>query len=154
MITQMPENWREILAKNIIEERTRLNLLQKELANKVGLKDASAISVWENGKGRFNIDILVALCGIFGRTPNDMMYSYLIGESPPPTRPPERPPSGENTEGVVQESGGVARAAPLAQNKGDDLKEMRRQMLEMMMKLENLDGAERDEREKREEFAS
>jgi transcriptional regulator with XRE-family HTH domain len=129
----------DLLPSNILFERMRLKLTQRALAKELGFKGVGTVTFWESGKFEPPLATFLKLCKFFGRTPNEMLTSDLRTLSPPP-HPPERPPSGENTEGVLQESGGVARAAPLPQNKGDDLKEMRRQMLDIMIKIESMDS--------------
>jgi transcriptional regulator with XRE-family HTH domain len=86
MNTILKEKWRENLAKNILLERKRLNLSQIALAKKLGAKEGSTVSFWENGKGEFNIGTLMKLCFEFNRLPNDLLMSVLGDSNPPPKK--------------------------------------------------------------------
>lgn len=153
----LPKNWREILAKNILGERLRLKYSQKKLLDRLNdldipLTNVGTISVWENGKGRFNLDIIDALCRIFNRLPNEMMYEDLS------QKPPEPPPrNGKryalNTEGVGEPAakeeeeliiemdvGGAISANESPPIKKEDIKKMRQDLLKMMQKLETIDS--------------
>lgn len=60
------------IGKNIKELRTLNKLTQTQLAEKLGTTQ-DTISLWELGKSKPDVDSLVALCGIFKVTPNDLL---------------------------------------------------------------------------------
>lgn len=142
-----PENWREIVARNILTERERLNLNQRQLSEKMGKKDPTTISKWENAEGTFNLDVLIGLCRLFGRTPNELLCEDLIYKPPQP--PPKK---GKHTEGGEElqrhvekelqemDAGGVSMASesPPPKAEKEEIHAMKKQMLEMMMKLEEM----------------
>jgi transcriptional regulator with XRE-family HTH domain len=159
-------DWRKTIAKNILFEREKLNLNQKQLAEHIGKKDSTTISHWENAKGTFNLDVLMTLCELFGKTPNQMLCEDLTTDSSPngsPPRPLHR--SGANGKGIspppvaqtalVLDVGGVSKAteSPPLSTAGDRLeatgdspptskkvKDMERKLLEMMLELQDLKG--------------
>lgn len=55
---------REEIAKNLIYYRKKAGLTQKELADKLGVKN-SAVSNWEQGLNSIDIDTLMKVCEIF-----------------------------------------------------------------------------------------
>lgn len=122
--------------------RMSRGLILEELGAVIG-KGKSQISQYESGINEPPMSIARQLARYFNLTLDELFERDIRpNNSSPPPRPPERPPQeGENTEGPITESRGVARAEPLPQNKGDDLKEMRKQMLDMMLKIESLDSA-------------
>ncbi len=66
---------RDEIAKNLLYYRKKCNLTQKELAEKLGVKN-SAVSNWENGLNSIDIDTLHLACNVFGVTVNDMYGIY------------------------------------------------------------------------------
>lgn len=72
---------REEIAKNLLFYRKKSGLTQKQLAEKLGVKNSS-VSNWENGVNSIDIETLYNACGIFGVTLNEMygMYSSNQGE--------------------------------------------------------------------------
>lgn len=64
----------EEIGKNILNERKRLGLTQKELGEKIGLV-GKQISAYEKGKPTPPIDVMFKLCEVF-----DCDLGYLLGE--------------------------------------------------------------------------
>lgn len=63
---------RDNITRSITENRKRLGLSQKELAEKLGVKNTS-VSSWERGANAPDIEIIFELCKIFG-IPISEMY--------------------------------------------------------------------------------
>lgn len=63
--------YRDNIQKNIIRKRNELNLTQKELADKLGLK-LTTISSWERGVSSPDIETLIMLCDIFNMSLSEM----------------------------------------------------------------------------------
>lgn len=59
------------IAKNLLYYRKKAGLTQKQLAEKLGVRN-SAVSNWESGNNSIDIDTLFAACDVFGVTINDM----------------------------------------------------------------------------------
>lgn len=69
------------IAKNLLYYRKRAGLTQKQLAEKLGVKN-TAVSNWESGNNSIDIDTLFAACAVFGVTINDMYgQSYAPSQS-------------------------------------------------------------------------
>lgn len=66
---------KEEIAKNILKYRTSKGMTQKELAEKLGVKNTS-VSNWENGNNSIDIDTLLKACEILGVTITDMYGAY------------------------------------------------------------------------------
>ncbi len=62
----------EVIGKFISEQRKKLNLTQKELADKLNIT-SQAISKWENGRGIPDIEMLKTLSDIFGVDINSIL---------------------------------------------------------------------------------
>lgn len=62
------------IAENIRFYRKRANLTQKQLAEKLGVKN-SAVSNWENGQNFIGISVLPRLCHLLGIT-TDQIYGF------------------------------------------------------------------------------
>lgn len=62
---------RDEIAKNLLYYRKRAGMTQKQLAEKLGVKN-TAVSNWESGNNSIDIDTLFAACDVFGVTINDM----------------------------------------------------------------------------------
>jgi transcriptional regulator with XRE-family HTH domain len=62
---------REEIAKNLLYYRKKSGYTQKQLAEKLGVKN-SAVSNWENGQNSIDIETLCKACEIFQITLNDM----------------------------------------------------------------------------------
>jgi transcriptional regulator with XRE-family HTH domain len=150
----LPENWRQMIAKNILYERERLNLNQRQLSEHLGKKDPTTISTWENAKGTFNLDVLMSLCVLFDRSPNQMLCEDLsIKPQPPNGKAKKLEPhtsqsdsvlTGQGSESRVVEMdvGGVSSASespPSVVEKGK-VQAMERKLLEMMLELQDLKG--------------
>lgn len=63
------------IAKNLLYYRKKSGLTQKELAEKLGVKN-TAVSNWESGNNSIDIETLFSACEIFGVTLNDMYGKY------------------------------------------------------------------------------
>lgn len=63
------------IAKNLLYYRKKAKLTQKDLAQKLGVKN-TAVSNWESGNNSIDIDTLFLACEIFGVTLNDMYGKY------------------------------------------------------------------------------
>ena len=63
----------------IFKYRTKLNLTQNELANKVGVT-GKAVSKWENGKAYPNFEILKKLSSLFNISIDDMLKKENINK--------------------------------------------------------------------------
>ncbi len=70
---------KEEVAKNLLYQRKKNNLTQKELADKLGVKHNS-ISSWENGTNSIDIETLFKLCEIFDISVNDMYGIYTADQ--------------------------------------------------------------------------
>lgn len=66
---------REEIAKNVSFYRKKLNITQKELAEKLNLK-SSSVSNWETGINSVDIDTLHKICKIFNISMNDMFGCF------------------------------------------------------------------------------
>lgn len=66
---------REEIAKNLLYYRKKFGMTQKELADKLGVKQTS-VSNWEKGYNSIDIETLFVACDIFGVTLNDMYGNY------------------------------------------------------------------------------
>lgn len=66
---------REEIAKNLLFYRKKAGLTQRELAEKLGVKN-TAVSNWESGNNSVDIDTLVLACDIFGITLNEIYGKY------------------------------------------------------------------------------
>lgn len=67
------ENMNLVIAKNISEYRKNAKLTQSELATKLNFTDKS-VSKWERGESIPDINVLIAMCELFGITLNDLCY--------------------------------------------------------------------------------
>lgn len=76
----------EIIGKFISEQRKKLNLTQKELADKLNIT-SQAISKWENGRGLPDIETLKLLSEIFQID----IKNILEGQEPKPIKPQKSP---------------------------------------------------------------
>lgn len=68
------------ITKNLLYYRKKSGLTQKELAEKIGVKN-TAVSNWESGNNSIDIETLFSACEIFGVTLNDMYGRYSTSES-------------------------------------------------------------------------
>lgn len=66
---------RDEIAKNFLFYRKKSGLTQKELAEKLGVKN-TAVSNWESGNNSIDIETLFLACKIFGITINDMYGKF------------------------------------------------------------------------------
>ncbi len=66
---------RDEIAKNLLFYRKKFGMTQKELADKLGVKQTS-VSNWEKGYNSIDIETLFVACDIFGVTLNDMYGNY------------------------------------------------------------------------------
>lgn len=74
---------RDEIAKNLLFYRKKAHLTQKELAEKLGVKN-TAVSNWESGNNSIDIDTLFKACEIFGITLNDIYGKYSAEKTPAP----------------------------------------------------------------------
>lgn len=72
---------REEIAKNLLFYRKQAKLTQKELAEKLGVKN-TAVSNWESGNNSIDIETLILACKIFDVTINDMFGQYSQKQEP------------------------------------------------------------------------
>ena len=137
-----PKNWQDLLAQNIRSERRRLLIDQNQLAEKLGLDSRATISIWETAKGLPKMEVFEKMCIVFERTPTELMYEDLTGKSPPP-----KLKSVPGEEGEASKEGGRGQPTgsqlpeedkPPKEDK-EDLKEVRRQLLQLMNKVEELE---------------
>lgn len=75
---------RDEIAKNLLYYRKKSGLTQKELAEKLGVKN-TAVSNWESGNNSIDIDTLFRACEIFEVTLNDMYGKYSSTAEKPVT---------------------------------------------------------------------
>lgn len=68
-------NVRDEISKNLLYYRKKNGLTQKQLAEKLGVKN-SAVSNWEKGLNSINIDTLHTVCKVFNVSINDMFGSF------------------------------------------------------------------------------
>lgn len=73
---------RDEIAKNLLFYRKRAGLTQKELAEKLGVKN-TAVSNWESGNNSVDIETLFTACKILGVSVNDMYGIYSNTEKKP-----------------------------------------------------------------------
>lgn len=71
---------KEEIAKNLLFYRKRAGLTQKQLADRLGVKN-TAVSNWESGNNSIDIETLFAACEVFGVTLNDMYGKYSTSAS-------------------------------------------------------------------------
>lgn len=71
---------REEIAKNLLFYRKKSGFTQKQLAEKLGVKN-TAVSNWESGNNSIDIETLFSACEIFGVTLNDMYGKYSFEKS-------------------------------------------------------------------------
>lgn len=67
------EHSKSQFANAIIGARKNAGLTAKEVAEKLGKSSHSSISMWENDKGLPQLDDFVALCKLYGVTPNEIL---------------------------------------------------------------------------------
>lgn len=70
---------KEEIAKNLLFYRKKCGFTQKELAQKLGVKN-TAVSNWESGNNSIDIETLFSACEIFGITLNDMYGKYSVNK--------------------------------------------------------------------------
>ena len=75
---------RDEIAKSLLFYRKKCGLTQKELAEKLGVKN-TAVSNWESGNNSIDIETLFLACEIFGVTLNDMYGKYSVTTEKPVT---------------------------------------------------------------------
>ena len=75
---------RDEIAKSLLFYRKKCGLTQKELAEKLGVKN-TAVSNWESGNNSIDIETLFLACEIFGVTLNDMYGKYSLATEKPVT---------------------------------------------------------------------
>lgn len=63
------------IAKNLIELREKNNLNQKELAEKLGVKN-NTVSSWEKGTNSIDVEMLFKICTVLSVSINDMFGIY------------------------------------------------------------------------------
>ena len=73
------EDIKKKVAENIRFYRKKANLTQKQLAEKLGVKN-TAVSNWENGQNSIDTELLFRVCDVFGITINQM-YGIEEAES-------------------------------------------------------------------------
>lgn len=74
---------REEVAKNLLYYRKRAGLTQRELADKLGVKN-TAVSNWESGNNSVDIETLFLASKIFGVSLADMYGQYSASPDPAP----------------------------------------------------------------------
>lgn len=73
-----PADWRVLFGQNIEHERSRLGLSLVQLAKKMNLATGSAVFEWERPDGGLpRMLVLVELCKLFNRTPDELMTKDL-----------------------------------------------------------------------------
>lgn len=75
---------RDEISKNLLYYRKKNGLTQKELADKLGVKN-SAVSNWEKGLNSIDIETLFEACKVFNISINDM-YGEYSNEPAKPTK--------------------------------------------------------------------
>lgn len=65
-------NIREKISQNIIKYRKKLGLSQKELAEKIGVKNLTTVSSWERGANSPDVETLSTLCDLFNISIDEM----------------------------------------------------------------------------------
>ena len=135
-----PKNWQDVLAQNIRSERRRLLIDQNQLAEKLGLDSRATISIWETAKGLPKMEVFEKMCIVFERTPTELMYEDLTDTSPPKLKsvPGASETSKEGGRGQPTGSQLPEEDKPPKEDK-EDLKEVRRQLLQLMNKVEELE---------------
>lgn len=66
---------KEEIAKNLLYYRKKCKMTQKELAEKIGVKN-NTISQWENGTNSIDVELLFNICDILGVSVNDMFGTF------------------------------------------------------------------------------
>ncbi len=104
----------------------------------------SQISLYENGKSYPPIPVARKICKHFHVTLDEMFEKDLRPEQPPPKNG-KRTEVGALQKHVEQELqemdvGGVSKAAESPPGDKTEIQRMKKQMLEMMMKLEDMDA--------------
>lgn len=72
---------RDEIAKNMLFYRKKSGLTQKELADKLGVKN-TAVSNWESGNNSVDIETLFLATKIFGVSLSDMYGQYAPPQAP------------------------------------------------------------------------
>lgn len=135
----------EKLSRNIKFERDRRGISQRKLAEELGLKGSSTVTHWEKGNNYPTLEIFVQLCVFFGKRPDEMLGIDLTGTSPPK--------GGEDTEdttsmAMMAKEGGhkqpaaANREEPPPKAEKGELQAMRRQVLEVLNKIEEMESAQ------------
>lgn len=65
------EDIKKKVAENIYKYRKKAGLTQKQLAERLGVKN-TAVSNWENGQNSIDTELLFRVCDVFGVTINEM----------------------------------------------------------------------------------
>ena len=73
------EDIKKKVAENIRFYRKKANMTQKQLAEKLGVKN-TAVSNWENGQNSIDTELLFRVCDVFGVTINQI-YGIEENES-------------------------------------------------------------------------
>ena len=130
----------QTLSRNIKFERNRLGLSQRKLAEDLGLKGSSTVTHWEKGNNYPTLELFVVLCAFFGRTADELLEMDLTTLPPPKlqTGPGEGETNKEGGRGQPARSQLPEEDKPPKEDK-EDLKEVRRQLLQLMNKVEELE---------------
>lgn len=93
----------EVLARRIIELRKELGLSNEKVAQRLGASHKTVIT-WEKDRGDPSIENLLALCRIFGVTPD-----YLLGltDERTPATPESSPKTREGSAARLAARGGA-----------------------------------------------
>lgn len=120
--------------QNLKHLRQQRGLNQGELASEFNLSN-SQISNYEKGASFPTMELAFKFCEYFNYGLDDLFRRDI--------RPPTEPPDGKKaqlTEGAKEKDVGASTATESPPPK-EDVKAMKRQMLEMMLKLEEMDAA-------------
>ena len=135
-----PMNWEGFFAKNLRTERSRLGITQQDLASYLGMKSGATVTQWEKSTSFPNLETFVRLCDYFEKHPTQMLYEDLTDTSPPKLKsvPGASETSKEGGRGQPTGSQLPEEDKPPKEDK-EDLKEVRRQLLQLMNKVEELE---------------
>lgn len=139
-MSQAPINWESFFAKNLRTERSRLGITQQDLASELGLKSGATVTQWEKSTSFPNLETFVRVCNFFQKLPTQMLYEDLTGTSPP------KKGKDEDTELVVEgghkQPAAANREEPPPKAEKGELQAMRRQVLEVLNKIEEMESAQ------------
>ena len=128
----------EALSKNIKRERSKREVSQRKLADELGLKGSSTVTHWEKLSNNPTLEMFFVLCGYFDKTPNEMC-DFLNLKPPKLKRDVDEEVFETETSGGRGQPTASVLASESPPPQGEEVRKLRKQMLEMMQKLETFE---------------